>query len=252
MNDSMNTSVRKKKGAAQRVAVGAASLLAAGALVGVGAQGAFASTTDHGSGGTGSASWSAPAGHGTGQLGHGLFGSGGQVNGAQAQALAKRVIADKALYDLLPDALQHDLTALAGATAQQRTADAKKVVTTALDGGYGTAIADLAKHLKASAGDRSAKADATGLLDSLRSGDLSGASLGADGAVVASEISADAQLSAKLPQALRTDLATLAAAPSAERTTDVQKIATTAIGGGYGDGIQQLAGQIARQLAGGH
>lgn len=254
MNDSMNTSVRKKKTTAQRVALGAASLVTAGALAGVGAQGAFAATGDHGdgTGASGTASTSSPAGLGSVEsLAHGLI-AGGHVNGAKAQALAKRVVGDAALFDLLPDALQSDLKTLASASATERTADAKKIVSTALDGGYGTAIQDLAKHLKATAGDRSRGAELKGLLDRLRSGGLSGAELGTGGAAVAADVTADAQLSAQLPEPLRADLAELAAAPTAERAADVQKIATTAIGGGYGDDVQQLAGRLAQQLAAGH
>ena len=52
--------------------------------------------------------------------------------------------------------------------------------------------------------------------------------------------------------ALRTDLGQLASAPAAERTGDVQKIAATALAGGYGDGIQQLAQQAEQALASGH
>lgn len=269
MNDSMNTSVRKKT-TAQRVALGAASLVTAGALAGVGAQGAFAATGDHGVGAgasgstsgstsgnasgstSGSASLSGAAGLGDVEsLAHGLL-AGGHVNGAKAQALAERLVADTAVFDLLPDALQSDLKALADAPASERAADARKIAGTALDGGYGTAVQHLAERLKAAAADRSQAGDLAGLLDSLRSGGLSGPRLGAAGATVAAEVTADAQLSANLPESLRADLADLAAAPAGEQTADVQKIATTAVGGGYGDDVQQLAGRLAQQFAAGH
>ena len=59
MDYTKNTSVRKTSAfTARRAAVGAASILAATALVGVGAQGAFATTVDGGASGSGSGSQS--------------------------------------------------------------------------------------------------------------------------------------------------------------------------------------------------
>jgi len=254
MISSKNTSVRKNSAfTAKRAAVGAASLLAATALVGVGAQGAFATTVDGGASGSGSSSSSTAQAHVSTDAGHDLF--AGHLSGAKAQALAKRVVADKALFALLPDALQHDVTALAKAPAKDRTADAKKIVATALNGGYGSAIKDLATHLKDARDDRSGLSGLSGvkaLVDDLRSGDFSSPQLGDTGAAVAVDVTGDAQLAAKLPDALRTDLGRLAAAPAAERTGDVQKLAATALSGGYGAGIQQLAQQAEQGLTAGH
>jgi hypothetical protein len=265
---------------AKRLVIGAASVVAAGALVGVGAQGAFAATGDAGTAGSGSAAVSTPApgsasaggslslsahaGWSAGDLGHDLF--SGHVDGAKAQALAKRIVADAPLLSLLPDSLQGDLKTLAGASAQDRTADAKKVVSTALSGGYGTAIQKLATQLKDAASDRGGRGDHSdldlkGLLDGLRSGSLTGgdatgsgvlSQLTADASGVASAVTGDSQLAAKLPDSLRSDLTQLASAPVADRAADVQKIAGTALGGGYGAQVQQLADQVQQQVAAAH
>jgi hypothetical protein len=245
-----NTSVRKNSAfTAKRAAVGAASVLTATALVGFGAQGAFATTVDGGASGSGSTTHSSAQAHASTDAGHDLF--AGHLSGAKAQALAKRVVADKPLFALLPDSLQKDVTALATASVKDRAADAKKIVATALDGGYGSAIKDLATHLKDARGDSTARSGLHGLLSDLRSGDLSAPQLGDTGAAVAVDVTGDAQLAAKLPASLRSDLGELASAPAAERTADVQKIAATALGGGYGAGIQQLAQQAEQGLTAG-
>lgn len=270
---------------ARRFVIGAASVVAAGALIGVGAQGAFAATGDTGATGSGSTSASAstPFGgataggsasfggwtHGSSLAGqaHALFGS--HVDGAKAQQLAKRIVADTAVFSLLPDSLQGDLKTLAGASAQDRTTDAKKIVSTALSGGYGSAIQKLATQLKrgehgtekdgdAHGGLDVKGLDVKGLLQGLRSGDLlsSGSSaasqLGADAAGVASAVTGDSQLASKLPDSLRTDLSQLASAPAADRSADVQRIATTALSGGYGGQIQQVADQVEQTVTAAH
>lgn len=248
MDYTKNTSVRKTSAfTAKRAAVGAASLLAATALVGVGAQGAFATTVDGGASGSGSGAQATAQAHVSTDAGHDLF--AGHLSGAKAQALAKRVIADKPLFALLPDALQRDVTALAKAPASDRTADAKTIVTTALDGGYGLAIKDLAIQLKDSRGDHAAHAGLKSLLGDLRAGDLSSPQLGEVGADVAASVTDDAQLAAKLPASLQADLSALANASASERTPDVQNIAATALAGGYGAGVQELAQQAETGLS---
>ncbi|KQR51267.1 hypothetical protein ASF88_19050 [Leifsonia sp. Leaf336] len=279
-----STSSRTAFGA-RRFVIGAASVVAAGALIGVGAQGAFAATGDTGASGSGSASATAstPFGgasaggaasfsggtHGSSLAGqaHALF--NGHVNGEKAQQLAKRIVADGAVFSLLPDSLQGDLKSLAGASAQDRTADAKKIVSTALSGGYGSAIQKLATQLKGSEAADGKNDDALsgldvkgldvkGLLQGLRSGDLlssgSGAAsqLGADAAGIASTVTGDSELASKLPDSLRNDLSELATAPAAARTADVQRIATTALSGGYGAQIQQVADQVEQTVTAAH
>ncbi|MBO1737956.1 hypothetical protein [Leifsonia sp. TF02-11] len=251
---------------ARRLVIGAASVVAAGALIGVGAQGAFAATGDTGASGSGSASVSASTSLGGDAHGFSLAGQAhalfdGHLNGAKAQQLAKRIVSDTAVFSLLPDSLQSDLKTLAGASAQDRTADAKKIVSTALSGGYGSAIQKLATQLKGDGHGLDLKGldlkglDLDGLLQGLRGGDLgsgSTAQLGTDAAGVASAVTGDSQLAAKLPDALRSDLSQLASAPAADRTADVQRIATTALSGGYGAQVQQVADQVEQAVTAAH
>ena len=267
MNYDKNTSDTPTSAfAGKRLAVGAASVLAACALVGVGAQGAYAAGSGSGpsasgSGGSTATATASPDGasasaHGgfslgavTSDLGPGLF--SGHVNGAKAQALAKRIVADQALFSLLPTSLQSDLTTLKNASVHDRTTDAKKIVTTALAGGYGSAIQQLATQLK-SQNVHTAKSLLGDVDRDLKSGVLAdGSTLGATGATIAASISGDAQLAAQLPATLRTDLSSLAAAPASERTADVQKIVTTALDGGYGDQVKQVAGQVEQEILSG-
>jgi hypothetical protein len=250
----------------RRLAVGAASVVTACALVGVGAQGAFAAGSDSGPSASGSATATATAtasprgvsasedgeislGAVTGDLGQGVF--SGHLNGAKAQAVAKRIVADTALFSLLPTSLQGDLTTLKNATVHERTADAKKIVSTALAGGYGTAIEQLATQLKDDNGN-AAKTLLGDVVRDLKGGAHSDATtLGAAGAKIASSVTGDAQLAAKLPASLTSDLSALASAPAAEQTADVQKIVDTALNGGYGDQVKQVAGQLEQEIVSG-
>ena len=233
----------------RRLAVGAASVIAAGALVCAGAQGAMAATPDPVNG-SGSASATASADHGGFDV-HGLFSAHGHVNGAKAQALAKRIVADKAVFPLLPSTLQSDLTALKDASVQQRTRDAQKIVSSALAGDYGTAIQSLATHLKATGHRESGLAgDLPDLAKQLTGATShSGISLGSEAEQVAQAVTGDPQLASKLPASLRTDLSTLAEAPVSAQAVDMQNIAVTALQGGYGTQVKQLADQIEQQVA---
>lgn len=277
---------------ARRVVIGAASIVAAGALIGVGAQGAFAATGDTGAAGSGSAtvSTSTPGGSGsTGgsagfDLGHGfsLFGQvhalfDGHINGAKAQKLAKKVVADTPVFSMLPDSLQGDLKTLANASSQDRTTDAKKLVSTALSGGYGSAIQKLADQLKGAtehsddqAGDHQdgnaqggldlKGLDVKGLISGLQSGDLlgSGSTSGATSQLssevtgIASAVTGDSQLASKLPDSLRSDLSQLASAPASAQSADLQHLATTALSGGYGSQVQQVADQVESAVTAAH
>jgi hypothetical protein len=248
-----NTSA-KYPSASKRFAIGAASVLTAGALVGVGAQGAFAASPDANPSGSASASATATATataspHGLGASGTGSLSLNavqnvvgdafsGRINGAKVQAFAKKIAGNSALFSLLPANLQSDLTALQGASVADRAADAQKLVSTALDGGYGSTIQSLAEQLRADHG-KSLRSIAREVLGSLKSGDI-----GNRGASIASTVTGDAKLFATLPTALQTDLTQLASAPVSERAADVQNIATTALSGGYGDSIQKIAEQL--------
>jgi hypothetical protein len=253
MNTSENTTTRTRGAfGPRRFAVGAASVLAAGALVCAGAQGAMAATSAPVNG-SGSVSATASANHDSLDV-HGLFSAHGHVNGAKAQALAKRIVADQAVFSLLPSTLQSDLTTLKNASVHQRTADARKIVSSAIAGRYGTAIQSLATHLKdTSHREISRVGDLSDLVKQL-TGDASSAatSLGSEAAQVAKAVTGDTQLASKLPASLRTDLSTLASAPASSQNADVQVIAATALQGGYGSQVKQLADQIEQQVVSGH
>jgi hypothetical protein len=236
----------------RRMTVAAASVLAAGALIGMGAQGAFAATPSP-ENGAGSVSATASADQGGFDV-HGLFSAHGQVNGAKAQALAKRIIADQAVFSLLPNTLQSDLTTLKDATVQQRTVDAKKIVTNALDGYYGTAVQSVAAHVKYLGHRESGLSDNLADLVKQLTGATTppNASVGSEGAQVAKVVTGDAQLASKLPASLRNDLSTLASAPRSTQAADVKNIAGTALQGGYGAQVKQVATQIEQLVTSGH
>ena len=206
MNYSKNTSEKHTLSLPKRFALGAASVVAATALVGVGAQGAFAASPDGGTSGSGSATATATASpngaHVSGSAGWSLS---GHLDGAKAQELAKNLTADPALFSLLPATLQSDLTALSNATVADRTAAAQTIVSKALAGGYGSTIQGIATKLTSGHGH---------------------AHLGS------------------LPRSLQHDLTSLIQAPQAQQGADLQKVATKALGGGYGSSVQKLVEQI--------
>ncbi|HEV7564796.1 MAG: hypothetical protein JWP70_2282 [Leifsonia sp.] len=253
MNNRKSTSEKSTASTSRRFAIGAASMLTATALVGIGAQGAFAATPDATPSGTGSASATAsPSPLGlqtprlaglslaaiTSDLGNGVF--SGHINGAKAQTLAKKLVGDSALFSLLPSTLQSDVTTLANATVSQRTADVKRIVSTALAGGYGSTIQSLAAQLHDARGRSSVKSIVGDVERTLK--DVKG--IGAQGAKIAATVTGDTQLLASLPTALQTDLTALSKAPASQQTADVQRILATALYGGYGTTIQTIADQI--------
>lgn len=150
-NSSATATSRKK-----RLTIGAASVIAAGALLGTGMQGATASplggTAEPGTPSTPSAS--APATPGAsffGSVAHELRGdlSHGQDLGEKAQKVATTITDHPELFASLPANLQADLTTLAHASAGDRTAAAGSIATTALAGGYGEQAQALAVAIQA-------------------------------------------------------------------------------------------------------
>ena len=132
--------------------IGATSVVAAGALLGVGVAGASAATVQP----TPTPTHSSSAVHAPGrivalieQLRADLF--KGQINGSKVQALATRIADNSALFSALPVNLQNDLTTLKNAPAADAVAQAEQIKSTALSGGYGAQIKDLATDLQSSA-----------------------------------------------------------------------------------------------------
>jgi hypothetical protein len=210
VNYSKNTSDKHTVSLPKRFALGAASVVAATALVGIGAQGAFAASPDGGTSGSGSGSatttaTAAASTHGAHASGSTDWSLSGHLDGAKAQELAKKLTADPALFSLLPATLQSDLTALSNATVADRTADAQKIVSTAVSGGYGSTVQGIATKL-------------TSDHDHVHLGSL--------------------------PRSVQHDLTSLTKAPQAEQGPDLQKLATKALGGGYGSSVQKLAEQL--------
>jgi hypothetical protein len=166
----------------KRIAIGAASVLTAGALLGVGVAGASADTLTPVASPTATSS-----SHAHGMTGHsGGIGSlarqirtaffGSTVDGASAQKFAAAAVARPKLFEKFPTALQADLTTLKNASAADRDADARKITTTALDGGYGTQLQSVATALKSGA-----KHPLSSILrDAIRDGLAQGATRGHD------------------------------------------------------------------------
>ncbi|MCU1524833.1 MAG: hypothetical protein JWO18_1727 [Microbacteriaceae bacterium] len=233
----------------KRIAVGAASVLTAGALLGAGVAGASASPL-----GATSDSSTSPSGSSTHQAGsdsRSAFGASlekqiraaffqGTVAGAKAQKLAAEAVGQTALFATLPSALQADLTALKNASPTGRDAAAQKVTTTALDGGYGAEVKRIATGLS-----NGTKHPLIGVLrDELRADLSAGQDAGQSAGKIATTLLDDTALFAVLPANLQADLTALKNAPAAVQTVDALKAESTALAGGYGQQIQKIAEQL--------
>jgi len=144
--------------AKKRIAIGAATVLTAGALLGVGVAGASASTSAPDVSGTGSASASASSSHKSDafsarsvvkQVREAFFSD--TLDASKAQKLATAATEQTLVFSKLPTALQTDLTSLKDASATERDAAAKKISATSLDGGYGDELKTIATDLKSGA-----------------------------------------------------------------------------------------------------
>lgn len=144
----------------KRIAVGAAAVLTAGALLGVGVAGASADTLPAPTA-TATAATHAQAhmhANAHGERAHSGIDSiarqirsaffQNKVDGVAAQKFAAVAIGRTKLFSKLPVALQADLTTLKNASSTERDAVAQKIATTALDGGYGAKIERMATALK--------------------------------------------------------------------------------------------------------
>ncbi|WP_394768778.1 hypothetical protein [Lacisediminihabitans sp.] len=245
-NAVFNTPLKK------RIAVGAASVLTAGALLGVGVAGASASPLTPS---TPTASASASA-HTDGHHGH-AFGATvakqireaffqSTVDGAKAQKLAVLAVGKTELLTKLPAALQTDLGTLAKAPAADATKDAEKISTTALAGGYGQEIKSAATNLKSGAKHPFAGS----LRDELRSDIAQGKDLGQSAEKVATTLIGHPDLFAQLPANLQSDLTAIKNAPAPQAGVEATKAEATALSGGYGAQIQKIAERLQGATAG--
>lgn len=236
ISKAFNTPLKK------RLAVGAVSVLTAGALLGVGVAGASAAPLSPTSATTSATPSSAsPAPDAGAKMGHAFASlkrelradlSQGQNAGEKAQKIAATIVGHTELFAKLPANLQTDLTTLKNASATARTADALKIKTTALSGGYGEDIKKLAIKIQ--------KDPKRPLAAALR-GLVHGQHAGQSALKIATTLIEHPKIFAKLPANLQADLMALKNAPAADQAADAQKIETTALNGGYGQQIQKIA-----------
>jgi len=252
-NSSATATSRKK-----RLTIGAASVIAAGALLGTGLQGATASplggTVEPGTPSTPSAS--APATPGAsffGSVAHELRGdlSDGQDLGEKAQKVATTITDHPELFASLPTNLQADLTTLAHASAGDRTAAAGSIATSALAGGYGEQAQALAVAIQADP-EHPLRAAVHAALEGSTDPSSVDPSDGGGSATDAAETGPavvklalslvdNPALFDKLPTELQSALTALQALPAEQQDAAAQQIAADAGTGTYGPEIQKIA-----------
>lgn len=221
-----------------RIGVGAAAILAAGAMIGIGISGASASTTP-------SPSPSATASPSTGSHAKAskerrllpaflnIEDNSPQAAGDRAAKIATTLVNHPQLFTKLPAALQTDLNALKNAASTDRVKDGLRIKTRALSGGYGSGIQKHAQNLEKT-GVRKA-----GFVQELRTV-LKSSNPGAGAQTIADQIIAHKNLLAKLPANLQTDLQTLKSVGPSNADAQARQIKTTALNGGYGTRIQKI------------
>jgi hypothetical protein len=230
-----------------RIGVGAAAILAAGAMAAVGVSAATASPTGTPSS-TASPSAAAKAAGKTG-YGHGNLGAFLRLNANSPQAAGDRAAKAAAalvnhpqIFAKLPAALQADVTVLKDAAAADRVKDAYKIKTTALSGGYGAEIQKRAQALEKIA------TSTAGLRQELRTA-FNSANPGAGLQKIADQVISHPKLLAKLPANLQADLKTLKSAAPADLDTQANKVKATALNGGYGAQVQKMAQALQKKAA---
>jgi hypothetical protein len=240
-----STAFRKK-----RLAVGAVSVLAAGALLGLGVQGATAAPLNPTPTSSSTATTDAiPGFSGTflaslaGEL-HADLAQGHDV-GEKAQNIAETIAGHAELFASLPANLQADLTTLKDASAADRTAAAQTIETTALAGGYGDQIKKLATEIQ-----KHPEHPLAGLLPGTHHGHhghhAKAQAQDAGQAVVkmALRLVDIPAVFSQLPAQLQSDLTDLKNAPAAEQAADAKTIETAALNGDYGQAIQAIAERL--------
>lgn len=236
--------------------IAAASVLTVGALAGAGVAGANAatpaavsSTVQAGAQNAGllddiRAAFSAnPADGGT------QGSAPGHVDAAKAKELATRLVNNQELFARFPAALQTDLKALASSTSpEDATTQAQKIKTTALSGGYGEQVRTVAGHLF---GQDKGSTDQSGksLLSDLQAAAGQGQQAADSAQRLAKKAVSNQQFFGRLPANLKTDLTALAGASGADVSAQAQKVKSTALDGGYGQQIQQLAKHLQSMVA---
>ncbi|WP_188570915.1 hypothetical protein [Arthrobacter liuii] len=242
-----------------RIGVGAAAILAAGGMVsmGVGAASASpsASTSSTASASHSAKAWGQGSDHNEGAHGGlGLFlnlsADSPQSVGDRAAKAATALVNHPQLFNKLPAALQADITALKDAAPADRVADAYKIKTTALSGGYGAEIQQRAQNaLNGEAGESGqAEAGEDGLRQELRTA-LTSDHPGAALQKAADQLIGHPDLFAKLPANLQADLTNLKNAAPADADALATKIKDTALNGGYGAQVQKMVQALVQKAA---
>jgi hypothetical protein len=211
--------------------IGATSVVAAGALLGAGVAGASAATVHP----TSAPSHSSSTVHSSSrvvslveQLRADLF--QGQISGSKAQALAARIADNPALFSALPVNLQNDITTLKNAPSTDAVAQAEQIKSTALSGGYGAQIKDLATELQSSA----KLPFSNSLIRDLRGDLASSASLGASSGAA----------EAKLPANVQPGVAGLKNAASPEDTLHLLASERAAVADSLGPQVRSLTHMV--------
>ncbi|WP_181446282.1 MULTISPECIES: hypothetical protein [Cryobacterium] len=248
----------------RRAALGAASVLTAGALLGVGAQGATAaplsseptSSSSSSAGGSSTTTTDAFLASVTKELRADL--SHGQSWNVKAQKVATTVSEQSELFESLPTNLQDDLTTLKDASgAADRATAVDTVRTTALAGGYGEEITTIAEAVRdnpqhpLAAAVRAALGSDVGTASGEDSGagQESAADTGFSVTELALKLADNPALLEKLPADLQTDLADLKGAPADEQEAAAEALEAAALNGDYGTEIQKLAERVAAHVS---
>ncbi|HEX3678573.1 MAG TPA: hypothetical protein VHU90_02530 [Galbitalea sp.] len=207
--------------------IGATSVVAAGALLGAGVAGASAATVQP----TPATTHSSSTVHTPSrivslieQLRSDLF--QGQISGSKVQALATRIADNSKLFSVLPVNLQNDLTTLKNAPAADAVAQAGQIKSTALSGGYGAQIKDLATELQSSAKLPMSKT----VIAKLRQDLISSAIPGAAGA--------------NLPSSVQSGVTSLKGAASPEATLRLLASERAAVADSLGPQLQTLTHMV--------
>jgi len=229
----------------KRLTIGAASVLAAGALLGAGVQGASATPLTPAPGHTASSSASAESTSGDAFLAsiqkelRGDLSHGKSVN-EKAQKVAATLVDHAELFASLPPNLQADLTTLKDASAADRAAAVQTIQTTALDGGYGEQIAKVALAVKNDPTHPLAAARHSALGEDTATGTDTAPSV----TKLALGVVDNPALFSKLPAELQSALTDLKNAPAAEQDAAAQAIEKAALNGDYGHDIQKIVERI--------
>jgi hypothetical protein len=225
----------------KHLVIGATTVVAAGALLGVGVAGASAAAA----GPTPVPTHSSSTVHAPSrivslieQLRTDLF--QGQINGSKAQALASRIIGNSALFSALPVNLQNDLTTLKNAPSTDAAAQAEQIRSTALAGGYGTQVKELATDLQSSAKVPFSKS----LIAKIRRDLTSNASLNTVGENIANSVSKNPSLLGKLPANLQSDVTALTNSASPEDTLRLLATERAAVADSVGPQLQTLTHMV--------